>query len=342
MGYLRKICFLLILLLFLNLKACSLNTEPISQSGFCMGTIVNITLYDKTNESIFKKIFEEINILEKKLSLNISSSEINKINKNAGASPVEVSDSTFEIISKSIEISKISEGSFDVSIGSLVNLWGIGSDSAKLPSEEEIISCLNLINYKNIILDQSTKSVLLKKEGMILDLGAIAKGYIADIIKNILIDEGVTKAIIDLGGNIFVLGEKDKNSPWTIGIQNPFENRGTPLGTLKVSDKSIVTSGIYERFLEVDGIKYHHILNPKTGYPYNNDLASVTIISPKSIDGDALSTAAFSKGLNAGLSLINSLDNIEAIFINKNKEIYLTNGLKDNFELIDETFNLSN
>lgn len=340
MGRLKNICFLLIILLFTNVTACSISNEPISKSSFFMGTIVNITLYDKKNQSILEKVFKEINTLEEKFSLNIPSSEVNEINKNAGNSPVKVSNETFEIINKAIEISKMSKGSFDITIGPLVNLWGIGSDKARLPSKSEIDYCLDLIGYENIILDESTKSVFLKKEKMILDLGAIAKGYIADIIKDMLINEGVKKAIIDLGGNIFALGEKSKNTPWTIGIQNPFENRGTPLGTLKITNQSVVTSGIYERFLEVEGIKYHHILNPSTGYPFHNELASVSIISSKSIDGDALSTATFALGIEDGLNLINSLNNIEAIFVNKNREIYLSNGLTNNFELLNKDFTI--
>ncbi len=340
MGRLKNICFLLIILLFTNLTACSISNEPISKSSFFMGTIVNITLYDTKNQSILEKVFKEINTLEEKFSLNIPSSEINEINKNAGNSPVKVSNETFEIINKAIEISKMSKGSFDITIGPLVNLWGIGSDKARLPSKSEIDYSLDLIGYENIILDESTKSVFLKKEKMILDLGAIAKGYIADIIKDMLINEGVKKAIIDLGGNIFALGEKSKNTPWTIGIQNPFENRGTPLGTLKITNQSVVTSGIYERFLEVEGIKYHHILNPSTGYPFHNELASVSIISSKSIDGDALSTATFALGIEDGLNLINSLNDIEAIFVNKNREIYLSNGLTNNFELLNKDFTI--
>lgn len=342
MEHLRHICFFLSLIMAFTLNGCTLKKEPISKSGFFMGTIVNITLYDKPNENILDEAFKKISNIENKLSLNIASSEVNKINEKAGLEAVSVSKETFDLIEASIEYSKKSYGNFDVSIGPLVKLWGIGTPNAKVPTKEEISDTLKLINYENIILNKEENSVYLKEKNMILDLGGIAKGYIADIISEFLLSKGVSKAILDLGGNIFALGEKSKGESWTIGVQNPFENRGSPLGTLKVSNKSIVTSGIYERFLEFNGVKYHHILNPKSGYPYDNNLSSVTIISSKSIDGDALSTATFGMGLSKGLDLINSLSYAEAIFVTKDREIYLSDGIKNDFTLMDTEFKIVN
>ena len=342
MVYLRHIYFFLSMFLVFNLNGCNIKKEPISKSSFFMGTLVNITLYDKFDEAILDKVFNKISEIESLLSLNINDSEINKINNMAGIEPVKVSSTTFDVIEKSLEYSKLSNGSFDITIGPLVKLWGIGSKDAKVPNDTEILNILDLINYENIILNEEESSVFLTENNMILDLGAIAKGYIADVISELLIEDGVTKAIIDLGGNIFALGEKSKNENWTIGIQNPFENRGTPLGTLNVSNQSVVTSGIYERYLEVNNIKYHHILNPKTGFPYDNNLASVTIVSSKSIDGDALSTSTFGMGTSEGLKLIESLKNIEGIFVTKSKEVFVSSGLKNNFKLLDDSFVIVN
>ncbi|EGT3615221.1 FAD:protein FMN transferase [Clostridium perfringens] len=342
MVYLRHICIFLSMFLVSSLNGCTIKREPISKSDFFMGTIVNITLYDKFDEKILDDVFNKINEIESLLSLNIEDSEINKINNKAGIEPVKVSSTTFDVIEKSLEYSKLSNGSFDITIGPLVKLWGIGSENAKVPNDTEILNTLDLINYENIILNQEEVSVFLTENNMILDLGAIAKGYIADVICETLIEEGVTKAIIDLGGNIFALGEKSKNENWTIGIQNPFENRGAPLGTLSISNQSVVTSGIYERYLEINNIKYHHILNPKTGFPYDNNLASVTIVSSKSIDGDALSTSTFGMGVSDGLELIESLENIEGIFVTKSKEIFISSGLKNNFKLLDDSFVIVN
>lgn len=342
MVYLRHICIFLSMFLIFSLNGCNTKKEPISKSSFFMGTIVNITLYDKFDETILDKVFNKINEIESLLSLNIKDSEINKINNKAGIEPVKVSSITFDVIEKSLEYSKLSNGNFDITIGPLVKLWGIGSENAKLPNDNEILDTLDLINYENIILNKEENSVFLTENNMILDLGAIAKGYIADVISELLLEEGVTKAIIDLGGNIFALGEKSKNENWTIGIQNPFENRGAPLGTLSISNQSVVTSGIYERYLEVNNIKYHHILNPQTGYPYDNNLASVTIVSSKSIDGDSLSTSTFGMGILEGLELVESLKNIEGIFVTKSKEVFISSGLKNNFKLLDDSFVIVN
>ena len=177
---------------------------------------------------------------------------------------------------------------------------------------------------------------------MLLDLGSIAKGYAADEIVKILKEENINSAIIDLGGNIYALGFKEGNKNWKIGIQNPFDNRGKIVGSLEVSNKTVVTSGVYERYIEQDGQTYHHILNPETGYPYETDIAGVSIIADKSIDGDALSTLVFTKGLEKGLELVENIDGVDAIFITNNKEVYVTKDLKDNFKITNEEFILKN
>ncbi|SEL17980.1 ApbE family protein [Carnobacterium iners] len=179
---------------------------------------------------------------------------------------------------------------------------------------------------------------------MRLDLGAIAKGYITDEAVSNLKANGVNTAIVDLGGNIYVLGNspRAKGADWNVGIQNPFEARGEVVGSIPISDKTVVTSGIYERFIEADGKKYHHLLDPKTGYPFDNSLAGVSIVAEKSIDGDGLSTEAFSKGLEGGLNFINQSKEIEAVFITKDKSIYLSKGLKDLFRINDDEFILKN
>ena len=179
---------------------------------------------------------------------------------------------------------------------------------------------------------------------MRVDLGAIAKGFITDKVVEVLEEHEVDTAIIDLGGNVYVLGDSARGEgvAWNVGIQDPFETRGTILGSLALSDRSIVTSGIYERFLEVDGETYHHLMNPETGYPFNNELAGVSVVTEKSIDGDGLSTSLFSKGLVEGLEYVNTLENVDAIFVTKDKEVYLSDGLKDTFKLTNDDFTLKN
>ena len=185
-------------------------------------------------------------------------------------------------------------------------------------------------------------SVKLNKKGMEIDLGGIAKGYAADQIVKYLKSKDVESAIINLGGNVFILGEKEKNTPFKVGIQDPTSKDGSSIGNIAVSNKSVVTSGIYERYLEKDGIIYHHMIDPSTGYPFENNLSSVTIISSSSIVGDGLSTTTFGLGLQKGMKLIESLDNTDAIFITKDKKVYTTSNLKGKLNLKNESFKLMN
>lgn len=206
---------------------------------------------------------------------------------------VKISDDTFEVIQKAIHFSNISDGVFDISIGPVVDLWAIGTDKARVPGKDEIKEKLELVNYKDISLNKKEKSVKLNKKGMEIDLGGIAKGYAADKIVEYLKSQNIEKAIINLGGNVFVLGEKSKDTQFKVGIQDPNSEDGTSIANIGVTNQSVVTSGIYERYLEQDGVMYHHMLDPSTGYPFENNLSSVTIISDLSIVGDGLSTTTF-------------------------------------------------
>lgn len=278
--------------------------------------------------------------IENKMSDTIPGSDVSKINNNAGSNFVNVSDDTFFVIKEAIKYSNLSDGNFDITIGPVSDLWGIGTKNSNVPSTKEIQSILNLVDYKNIILDESNKSIKLKKSNMRIDLGAIAKGYAADIIVDYLKSNNVKSAIINLGGNIYTLGSKNNKEPFTVGIQDPTLPRGNSIGNIKTTNKSVVTSGIYERYIQKENKIYHHILNPSSGYPFENELSSVTIISNKSIICDALSTSVFGLGLDKGLDLIESLDNTDAILITKNKEIYLTSNIENQFNLTDNSFKI--
>ncbi|WP_040210533.1 FAD:protein FMN transferase [Clostridium polynesiense] len=317
-------------------------SEPLTKTEFFMGTVVSISLYDKKDDSILEKAFDRVRQIESELSINKEGTEIDKVNDSAGKAPVKVSEDAFINIKKGIEYSRLTEGSFDITIGPLVKLWSIGLPEAKVPSSEEIKSTIPLIGYKDLEINESAKTVYLKKSGMKIDLGGIAKGYTADVISQILKDNGVKNALVDLGGNIYALGNNPEGRPWKIGIQNPFDSRGKIVGYVPVENKSVVTSGIYERFLEKDEKKYHHILNPFTGYPYENEIAGISIISDKSIDGDALSTSVFSKGLEGGMKFIETLSDVDAVFVTKDKKVYVTSGIKDSFKLTNEDFKLEN
>lgn len=316
--------------------------EPLSRTEIFMGTVVKITLYDNASEKILDKAFDRVVEIEDLVSINKEGTELDELNNSAGIKSVKLSDTTYDIIKKGLEYSKLSEGGYDLTIGPLVKLWSIGLPEANVPTKEEIEDTIKKIDYSKVELNQETKEAFITDEGMKIDLGSIAKGYAADEIVKILKEEGVTQAIVDLGGNIFAMGLKEGNKNWKIGIQNPFDNRGSVVGSIEVTDKSVVTSGVYERYLEKDGVKYHHILNPKTGYPYETDIIGVSIVADKSIDADALSTLVFTKGIEEGIKFVEKLDGIDAIFINDKNEVYITAGLKDNFKIINESFKLIN
>ncbi|MBK5201164.1 MAG: FAD:protein FMN transferase [Spirochaetaceae bacterium] len=343
----KSIKFLFIaLIFFLLFTSCSKNNEETkksveSQSRLLLGTSCKITIYDYPTEQAFSQSFERIEDIENKMSIRIPSSEVSLINKNAGINPVVVSDDTFKVIKEAIEVADLSNGAFDPTVGPLVSAWNIGSDDARVPPQEEIDSLLPLIGYKMVTLNEKKKSVYLEKKGMMIDLGGIAKGYAADEVAKILSSNNIEKAIINLGGNVLTIGTRVDGTKWRIGVQNPEEKRGGYVMIVHLEDLALVTSGPYERFFKVDGVTYHHILDTTTGYPVVTNLTSASIIASNSFIADALSTAIYSLGLEKGLALINSIDNVEAVFIDNNNNIYVSKGFKDNsitYVLSDDSF----
>nr|WP_245523141.1 FAD:protein FMN transferase [Thermosediminibacter oceani] len=310
------------------------------KTNFMLDTMIKISAYGSGASEAIDAAFDRISEIEKKMNASAEDSEVTGINKAAGREYFKVSPDTFYVIKRGLYFSELSGGRFDITVGPLVKLWGIGTENARVPEEQEIKSALSLINYRDVLLDEENHGVMLKRPGMRIDLGAIAKGYAADEVIRILKEKGVRSAVADLGGNVYVLGKKPNGEPWKIGVQDPFaETRGDIFATVEVWDKTLVTSGVYERFFEEEGKRYHHILDTSTGYPVENGLVSVTIISDSSIDADALSTAAFSLGLKDGMRLVENLPGIEAIFVTADREVYITSGVeKYNFQIINEDF----
>lgn len=318
-----------------NLSKDSLIKE---KTGFLLGTVVQIKFPESQPVRLFDDVFVLLKEIENDMSINIEDSEVIRINKNAGKSYVKVSPETYYVIERGKYYSELSEGRFDISIGPLVKLWGIGTNAPKVPTQVEIEKELSKVDYTNILLNESDKSIMLAKEGMIIDLGGIAKGYAADVVADYLKSKDIHNAIIDLGGNILALGGNGRADFWNIGLQNPFEARNKHLGILKVKDKTIVTSGVYERNFTEKGKTYHHILDPFTGYPVENSLMSVSIIADKSIDADGLSTTVFALGLEKGAEIIKSLDGVDAIFVDKAKNVYITEDIKNSLTITNDEF----
>ncbi|MBE5962123.1 MAG: FAD:protein FMN transferase [Lachnospiraceae bacterium] len=316
-----------------NSDTAEVQTTPISKSAFKLNTIVFIALYDSTDESIIDEALELCDYYENLLSRTIATSEISKINESA-LIPVTVSEDTYGLLEKGLYYSRLSNGAFDITVEPLTSLWNFSSSSPKVPPASDIELAVSEIDYEKVLLENRT--VTLEKEGMGIDLGAIAKGYVADKIKEFLLSKGVNSAMINLGGNVLCVGEKPDGSAFKVGIQKPFENRNETIAVMELTDKSVVSSGIYERYFVEDGISYHHILNPSTGYPYNTDLVSVTIISDHSTDGDGLSTVCFALGLEKGLELINSLEDTYAVFITSDYELHYSEGFKENIPTIEQ------
>lgn len=295
--------------------------------GFYFDTIVEINIYcnlDKGNE-ILNKSFDICKYYEELLSKTKEGSDIYNLN-NSGENGVNVDNETLSIINKSLYYSELSNGNFDISVQPLLKLWNFKSEDKVIPNQKDIDENLEFVNYKNILVNKN--NVKFKKNGMSIDLGGIAKGYIANKIKEYLVFEGVSSGIINLGGNVLCVGKKDNGENFRIGIQKPFSDRGEVLGVVEICGKSVVSSGIYERFFEKENRIYHHIINPKDGKPFESDLVQVTIVSDDSMDGDALSTIALSLGEKEGLKLINSINGVDGIFINKNGNIKFTNNIR--------------
>lgn len=314
--------------------------EEAQRTVFILGTIAQFKVYGKNAEQAIDAAIIRLNKIDDKLSVFKPESEIAQINVGAGGVPQRVSIDTFFLLQKSLGYSNLLEGTFDPTIRPLVDLWGIGTGKENIPSENDIQEILKLVNYKDMMLDCSKRSAALKHENQSLDLGGIAKGYAADEVRDIFIKKRIKRAMIDLGGNIFVLGNKTDGTLWKIGVQDPLQPRGEFIGILNLKDKSVVTSGNYEKYFIREGKMFHHIIDPINGYPSRSGLMSVTIISDNSLDGDGLSTGMYILGVDKSMELIEAMGGIDAVFIAEDRKVYLTPGIRDNFQLTNNDYKL--
>jgi thiamine biosynthesis lipoprotein len=286
-----------------------------------------------------RKAFDRVREIENRMSVTIPESDIGRVNAAAGKSPVPVAEETLRLVERGLAFARLSGGAFNIAVGPLVTLWGIGSERAAVPGDGELAEALKRVDPSKTAADATRGTIFLEEPGMALDLGAIAKGYAADEAARILRQEGVTRAIIDFGGNILVLGSRGDGAPWRVGVQNPAEKRGQYFGIIAASDAAVVSSGVYERFFVApDGQRYHHILDTRTGRPVRNGLVQVTVTAKSSTDADAFSTTLFVLGLGAGMELAEKTEGIEALFVTEDKKLYATRGMKEIFSLSDQSF----
>lgn len=304
--------------------------ELTSRSERLMGSTITVSISHQQADQILADCFSLLRSYEHRFSANDPSSELMEVNQKAGIEPVEVHPDLFSLIALGTRHSQAQGSHLNIAIGPLVQTWRIGFSDARKPDQGEIEQALTVIDSHQICLDPDQQTVFLKRKGMKIDLGALAKGFSADLLANYLRSQGIEQALIDLGGNILTLGLNPvSHRPWRIGIQNPQLPRGEHLLVLSVTDKSVVTSGTYVRHLEVDGQSFHHIFDPQTGYPAETELASLTIISDRSVDGEIWTTRLFGEEPTNILNIVETLPGMDAILVYQSGRLAYTSGLHD-------------
>lgn len=305
--------------------------KNINITFLALGTVNSITVTSFLDESVVKRAAERVLLLHQQFSVFNEQSDISAVNSAAGKHFVRVRDDTFYLVRKAKKYAEQTCGAFDPTVRPLVELWDIGDEAHFIPGSGEIWSAMCLTNYRDILLDQRNCSIMLRRPNMAIDLGGIAKGYAADEVRRILMENGVQEAVINLGGTVIVMGKAQN-----VGIQHPERKKGTPMGSVLLSDQTIVTSGTYEKFFIQDGRRYHHLLNPHTGYPADSGLKSVTLIGTSALELDALSTAVFVLGAEKGNQIVEKY-NLQAVYITTDDQIYVTAGLKNTVTLLQKT-----
>lgn len=333
-SYKNVFILLCLTLIIQSLSGCGSNlSEPVTVNGYKLNTYVSIAAYTTGGSStaklndILNEALSLCDTYEKLFSRTLPESALYKLNNHQCST---IPDELARLILLGIKYGELSGGVFDITIGSVSSLWDFTADNPHVPDDKSIKEALKYVNYKNIKLIDNNDGTWTADvpDGTIIDLGAVAKGYIADRIKDFLLENNINRAVINLGGNILCVGSKNDNAGFNIGLKNPFSEEGTPLVTLSLNDKSVVSSGTYERFFYENDVFYHHILDPETGYPCENELTGVTILSPLSADGDCLSTVCFTLGVTRGLELIENTSDVEALFLTSDGNIIYSSGFE--------------
>ncbi|MBV8388290.1 MAG: FAD:protein FMN transferase [Mucilaginibacter sp.] len=268
----------------------------------------------------------EIQRIERLLTTFSDDSETNRINQNAGICPVEVSAETFNLVERSLKISQVTQGAFDITYGSIdKRLWNFDQHMTSLPDKETAKKMVRLINYRNVILDREKSSVLLKEKGMRIGFGGIGKGYAAERAKQVMKEQGVTSGVVNASGDLTAWGLQPNGNPWTVGIANP-DAKHEVFSYMSITDMAVATSGNYEKFAMIDGKKYSHTINPRTGLPVTG-IKSVTIISTNAEIADAMATPVMIMGIRTGLDMINQIKNIEAVIIDDDDRLYTSKNI---------------
>ncbi len=314
----RITAFLLGLTLLLTGCSSSTKERNLTYTDTLFDTVISVQILDSVDQEVLDGCEELAEKYDKLFDPSNEESDIYKIN-HAKGSTVEVSDDTARLIEKGLYYSELSDGVYDITIGAVTDLWDFTSGEDKIPSDSRIEAALEHVNYQNVHVDGDT--VTLSDSKARLDVGSIAKGYIADRLKEYLKENGVSHALINLGGDVLAVGNKLDGSDFNIGIQEPFADTGEAITAVKVADKAVATSGNYERYFEKNDKIYHHIISTSSGKPAKNSLNSVTIITDSALTADAVSTWCYLLGYKKALKTVDQLDNVDAVFINKDNEL---------------------
>lgn len=312
--------------------------EPEDYGGFrsgityAMNTVIEQKWYGESADTVYTGMETKIREIESALSLHLSQSEIAAINENAGVQPVEVSQRTFDLLQRAKELSEQSDGAFDITIAPVVELWGITSDHPHVPTDEELAQAMALMGLEDLVLDEEACTAYLTRPGMAIDLGGIAKGWTADQLREYARELGAERGYVSLGGNLMIIGERPDGDPFKFGLRDPQGDASTYLGTVTLEDGcTMATTGGYERYFEEDGIRYHHVLDTRTGYPADSDLLSVAVISKDGTLADYLSTTLFVQGLEAAKAAAGSED-YALVMVDQENNVWISGSLRGNFE----------
>lgn len=322
----KKFILSILLILVITLNGCKFNTDSTvyTAEGIYFNTYVSIALYGCGSQEIADEALRQCAFYEKIFSRTMENGILYNLNNNGKLNVINEEDRVLsDILKKSLDYCEMTAGNMDITVEPLTSLWDFSSGKKYIPTDEELSNAVAKVGYKNVVVNE--ESILLND--VRLDLGAVAKGYVADCLKTFLKEKGVDSALINLGGNILCIGEKPNGSNFFIGIKKPFtEDVQLVIGA---TDCSIVTSGTYERYFDENGKSYHHILDPKTGMPCDNGVVSVTIISEDSFTGDCLSTGCFVMGLEAGMELVDSMDGVYAVYIDSENNVHFSEGAEE-------------
>ncbi len=326
--------FLGLCFLSLFLAGCQSTPHLVKRSQMLMGTVVFVTAVgedERIAQRAVKAGLDEIRRLEELLSTWIPTSELSQVNAAAGRESIQVSQETFDVLSRSLEMAKLTQGGFNIAVGPAVNAWNV-SGEGQIPSQEDLEALRPQMDLSNMQLDEKTRSVWLRRSGMSIDVGGIGKGYAADLAANVMRATGATAGVVALSGDIKTFGRMLDTQRFVFGIQHPRKAQGEILGRIELEDEAVSTAGDYQRYFMKDGVRFHHILDPKTLHPARG-CQSVTVIAKDGVMADGLDTGIFVMGPDKGMALIESLPDVEGVIVDQDGTIFVSSGLKNRLSL---------